>query len=59
LKPLLLGLAFKSGYLGGPTFQFCSCTMLGWHCTWCFRRCRCYLVLCIEGPAIALALSAR
>lgn len=60
LKPLLLGLAFKSGYLGGPTFPLLfACTMLGLAMHLVFPTVpTSILVLCIEGPAVALALSA-
>ena len=60
LKPLLLGLAFKSGFLGGPTFPILfTCTMVGLALHLLFPSVpMSILVLCIEGPAIALALSA-
>ena len=60
LKPLLLGLAFKSGFLGGPTFPILfTCTMVGLALQLLFPSVpMSILVLCIEGPAIALALSA-
>jgi H+/Cl- antiporter ClcA len=60
LKPLLLGLSFKSGYLGGPIFPVMfTCTMLGQALHLTFPDVpQSILVLCIEGPAVALALSA-
>jgi len=60
LKPLLLGLSFKSGYLGGPIFPIMfACTMLGLALRLIFPDVpESILVLCIEGPAVALALGA-
>ena len=60
LKPLLLGLSFKSGYLGGPIFPIMfACTMLGLALRLMFPDVpESILVLCIEGPAVALALGA-
>jgi H+/Cl- antiporter ClcA len=60
LKPLLLALSFKSGYLGGPIFPVMfACTMLGMALHLIFPDVPLsILVLCIEGPAVALALSA-
>jgi H+/Cl- antiporter ClcA len=60
LKPLLLGLSFKSGYLGGPIFPILfASTMLGLTLHLIFPDVpMSLLVLCIEGPAIGLALSA-
>ncbi len=60
LKPVLLGLSFKSGYLGGPIFPVLfSCTMLGLALNLIFPSVpTSILVTCIEGPAVALALSA-
>jgi hypothetical protein len=60
LKPVLLGLAFKSGYLGGPTFPILfACTMLGLALHLVFPAVpMSILVLCIEAPAVALALNA-
>jgi H+/Cl- antiporter ClcA len=60
LKPLLLALSFKSGYLGGPIFPVIfACTMLGMALHLVFVDVPLsILVLCIEGPAVALALSA-
>jgi hypothetical protein len=60
LKPLLLGLSFKSGYLGGPIFPVMfACTMLGLALALVFPAVPLsVLVLCIEGPAVALALGA-
>ncbi|MBV9355775.1 MAG: chloride channel protein [Chloroflexi bacterium] len=59
-KLLLLGLAFKSGYLGGPTFPILfSCTMLGLALGLLYPTVPIsLLVLCIESPALALALNA-
>jgi H+/Cl- antiporter ClcA len=60
LKILLLALSFKSGYLGGPVFPvlFAS-TMIALALHLVFTSVPLsILVLCIEGPAIALALSA-
>ncbi|MBV9580514.1 MAG: chloride channel protein, partial [Chloroflexi bacterium] len=59
-KPLLLALSFKSGYLGGPTFPLLfSCTMLGLALGLLFPTVpSSILVLCLEAPAIALALNA-
>lgn len=59
-KPILLGLSFKSGYLGGPTFPLLfACTMLGLAFNLVFPSVpTSLLVTCIEGPAIALALGA-
>jgi H+/Cl- antiporter ClcA len=60
LKPLLLGLSFKSGYLGGPIFPVMfACTMLGLALALLFPDVPLsILVLCIEGPAVGLALGA-
>ena len=60
LKPLLLGLSFKSGYLGGPIFPVMfACTMIGLALALIFPGVPLsVLVLCIEGPAVALALGA-
>jgi H+/Cl- antiporter ClcA len=60
LKILLLGLSFKSGYIGGPTFPILfACTMIGLALQILFPSVpQSLLVLCIEGPAVALALSA-
>jgi H+/Cl- antiporter ClcA len=60
LKPLLLGLSFKSGYLGGPIFPVMfTCTMLGLALALMFPGVPLsILVLCIEGPAVGLALGA-
>ena len=57
LKPLLLGLSFKSGYLGGPIFPVMfACTMLGLAIHVIFPDVPLsILVLCIEGPAVALS----
>jgi H+/Cl- antiporter ClcA len=59
-KPLLLALSFKSGYLGGPIFPVMfACTMLGLALALVFPGLPLsILVLCIEGPAVALALGA-
>jgi H+/Cl- antiporter ClcA len=59
-KPLLLGLSFKSGYLGGPIFPIMfACTTLGLALHLLFADVPLsILTLCIEGPAVALALSA-
>jgi H+/Cl- antiporter ClcA len=60
VKPLLLGLSFKSGYLGGPIFPIMfACTMLGLALDLLIPGVPLsILVLCIEGPAVALALGA-
>jgi H+/Cl- antiporter ClcA len=60
VKPLLLGLSFKSGYLGGPIFPVMfACTMLGLALALIFPGVPLsILVLCIEGPAVGLALGA-
>jgi H+/Cl- antiporter ClcA len=60
LKPLLLGLSFKSGYLGGPIFPIMfACTTLGLALALLFPGVPLsILVLCIEGPAVGLALGA-
>jgi H+/Cl- antiporter ClcA len=59
-KLLLLGLSLKSGYLGGPTFPLLfACTMIGLALHLVFPDAPLgILVMCIEGPAIAVALSA-
>ncbi len=59
-KLLLLGLSLKSGYLGGPTFPILfACTMIGLALHLVFPDAPLgILVMCIEGPAIAVALSA-
>jgi H+/Cl- antiporter ClcA len=59
-KPLLLGLSFKSGYLGGPIFPVMfACTMLGLALDLIFPGVPLsILVMCIEGPAVGLALGA-
>jgi H+/Cl- antiporter ClcA len=60
LKPVLLGLSFKSGYLGGPTFPLLfACTMLGLALNLVFPAVpTSLLVTCLEGPAVAMALQA-
>jgi len=60
LKILLLGLSFKSGYLGGPTFPtLFSCTMVGLALSLLFPSIPVsILVLCIESAAVSLLLSA-
>jgi H+/Cl- antiporter ClcA len=60
LKPVLLGLSFKSGYLGGPTFPLLfACTMLGLALNLVFPTVpTSLLVTCLEGPAVAMALGA-
>ena len=60
LKILLLGLSFKSGYLGGPTFPtLFACTMVGLALSLLFPAIpQSILVLCIESAAVALLLSA-
>ena len=60
LKILLLGLSFKSGYLGGPTFPtLFSCTMVAMALSLLFPAIPVsILVLCIESAAIGLLLSA-
>jgi H+/Cl- antiporter ClcA len=60
LKLLLLALSLKSGYLGGPTFPLLfSCTMIGLALHLVFPDAPVgVLVMCIEAPAIAIALSA-
>ncbi len=58
LKVLLLGLALKSGFLGGPVFPMLfSSTMLGLALSLALPSIPlAILVLCIEGAAIALLL---
>ena len=60
LKILLLGLSFKSGYLGGPTFPtLFSCTMVAMALSLLFPSIPVsILVLCIEVAAFALLVSA-
>ncbi len=60
LKILLLGLSFKSGYLGGPTFPtLFSCTMVAMALSLIFPSIPVsILVLCIEAAAVSLLLSA-
>ena len=60
LKILLLGLSFKSGYLGGPTFPtLFSCTMFAMALSLLFPAIPVsILVLCIEAAAVSLLLSA-
>jgi H+/Cl- antiporter ClcA len=60
VKLLLLGLSFKSGYLGGPTFRILfACTMTGLALGQLAPNAPIsILVLCIEAPALALALNA-
>jgi H+/Cl- antiporter ClcA len=60
LKILLLGLSFKSGYLGGPTFPtLFSCTMVAMALSLLFPAIPVsILVLCIEAAAISLLLNA-
>ncbi len=60
LKILLLGLSFKSGYLGGPTFPtLFSCTMVALALSLLFPFIPVsILVLCIETAAVSLLLSA-
>jgi H+/Cl- antiporter ClcA len=60
LKILLLGLSFKSGYLGGPTFPtLFSCTMVAMALSLIFPAIPVsILVLCIEAAAVSLLLSA-
>jgi H+/Cl- antiporter ClcA len=60
LKPLLLGLALKSGFLGGPIFPILfTCTMVALALHLLFPSVpMSILVLCIEVSALALALSA-
>ena len=60
LKILLLGLSFKSGYLGGPTFPtLFSCTMVAMALSLLFPAIPVsILVLCIESAAVSLLLSA-
>jgi H+/Cl- antiporter ClcA len=60
VKPLLLALSFKSGYLGGPIFPILfSCTTLGLALHLVFLDVpMSIMALCIEGPAVALALGA-
>jgi chloride channel protein, CIC family len=60
LKILLLGLSFKSGYLGGPTFPtLFSCTMVAMALSLLFPAIPVsILVLCIEAAAVSLLLSA-
>lgn len=56
LKVLLLAVAFKGGFLGGPTFPILfSCTMIGLAIGLAFPGVpTILLVTCIEGAAIAL-----
>lgn len=60
LKILLLGLSFKSGYLGGPTFPtLFSCTVIAMALSLLFPAIPVsILVLCIEAAAISLLLNA-
>jgi H+/Cl- antiporter ClcA len=60
LKILLLGLSFKSGYLGGPTFPtLFSCTMVAMALSLFFPAIPVsILVLCIEAAAVSLLLNA-
>jgi H+/Cl- antiporter ClcA len=60
LKILLLGLSFKSGYLGGPTFPtLFSCTMVAMALSLLFPVIPVsILVLCIESAAVGLLLNA-
>ncbi len=60
LKLLLLGLSFKSGYLGGPTFPILfSCTMFGLTLSLLFPGVPVSVfVLCIEAATLTLALGA-
>jgi len=60
LKILLLGLSFKSGYLGGPTFPtLFSCTMVAMALSLLFPAIPVsILVLCIEAAAVSLLLNA-
>jgi H+/Cl- antiporter ClcA len=60
VKILLLGLSFKSGYIGGPIFPILfSCTMIGLALSLAFPGVPISIfVLCIEAAAITLALGA-
>jgi H+/Cl- antiporter ClcA len=60
LKIVLLGVSIKSGYLGGPIFPVLfTCTTLGMALHLLAPDVpESILVLCIEGPAVALALNA-
>jgi H+/Cl- antiporter ClcA len=60
LKILLLGLSFKSGYLGGPTFPaLFSCTMVAMALSLIFPTIPVsILVVCIESATVGLLLSA-
>ncbi len=60
LKILLLGLSFKSGYMGGPTFPaLFSCTMVAMALSLLFPSIPVsILVLCTEAAAVSLLLSA-
>ena len=60
LKILLLGLSFKSGYLGGPIFPtLFTCTMVAMALSLLFPSIPVsILVLCIEAAAVSLLLSA-
>src|SRR5215470_181103 len=60
LKILLLGLSFKSGYLGGPTFPaLFSCTMVAMALSLIFPTVPVsILVVCIESATVGLLLSA-
>jgi len=58
LKIILLAVAFKGGFLGGPTFPILfSCTMIGLAIGLAFPSVPIILlVTCIEGAAITLLL---
>jgi H+/Cl- antiporter ClcA len=60
LKLVLLALSLKSGYLGGPIFPVLfACTMVGLALHLLLPAVPLsLLVLCVEGPAVALALGA-
>jgi H+/Cl- antiporter ClcA len=60
LKILLLGLSFKSGYLGGPVFPtLFSCTMVAMALSLLFPAIPVsILVLCTEAAAVSLLLNA-
>ena len=60
LKLVLLALSLKSGYLGGPVFPVLfACTMVGLALHLLLPAVPLsLLVLCVEGPAVALLLGA-
>jgi H+/Cl- antiporter ClcA len=60
LKLVMLALAFKSGFIGGPTFPILfACTMFGMALTLIFPDVPASIfVLCIEAAAISVVLRA-